>query len=243
MYQIKEAAEMSGVSVRALHYYDQIGLLSPRKSENGYRFYSDEDMDLLQEILFYRFLGFPLKELRDLLSRSDRERQTALTKQYELLKAEESRIHQLVETLEKTIQQAKGEIKMTVKEKFQGFRMEDNKAYREESIQKYGEDVILESERRQAGKEAEMTDRMNQIFFSFASNREKGMLSTDDENIALAGRLHETLCTYSFDCSMEVFGYIGKGYTADLRFKSNIDQFGNGTAQYVSEAIAAYVQR
>ena len=73
MYLIKKVSEISGVSVRALHHYDEIGLLSPQKQENGYRYYLEEDMSLLQMILFYKYLGFSLKKIKELLKKEDRE--------------------------------------------------------------------------------------------------------------------------------------------------------------------------
>ena len=68
MYLIKQVSEISGVSVRTLHHYDEIGLLSPKKQENGYRYYSDEELSQLQTILYYKYLGFSLKEIKSLMT-------------------------------------------------------------------------------------------------------------------------------------------------------------------------------
>ena len=88
MYMIKKASEISGVSVRMLHHYDDIGLLSPQKSENGYRYYTEEDMACLQTILFYKYLGFPLKKIKSLMAKDDTELLTHLKRQLNLMKKE-----------------------------------------------------------------------------------------------------------------------------------------------------------
>ena len=81
MYLIKKVSEISGVSVRTLHHYDEIGLLSPRKNENGYRYYSEDDMSLLQMILFYKYLRFTLKQIKELLQQDENALLTHLKKQ------------------------------------------------------------------------------------------------------------------------------------------------------------------
>ena len=91
MYLIKKVSEISGVSVRTLHHYDKIGLLSPQKQENGYRYYSEEDMSLLQMILFYKYLGFPLKKIKELLKQEDGEILNHLRIQLNLMRKENKR--------------------------------------------------------------------------------------------------------------------------------------------------------
>ena len=88
MYMIKKASEISGVSVRMLHHYDKIGLLSPQKSENGYRYYTEEDMACLQTILFYKYLGFPLKKIKSLIEKDNTEILTHLKRQLNLMQKE-----------------------------------------------------------------------------------------------------------------------------------------------------------
>ncbi len=240
MYQIHEASALSGVSVRTLHYYDQIGLLSPHKQENGYRLYTEEDMDRLQKIMYYKYLGFSLNAIRDLLSGQDDE-VGQLEKQLELLKDEHKRLRILIQTLEKSIEAKKGGTKMPTEGKFKGFSRESQEQYRDEAIGKYGEEVILESERRQAGREEEMVDGMNSVFFAFAENKKAGMPPDDAANTELAGKLHQLIRKYSFDCTLDVFGKIGLTYVNDPRFEKNIDQFGDGVARYACDAIQAYV--
>ena len=240
MYLIKEVSEMSGVSVRTLHHYDDIGLLSPHKKENGYRYYSEEDISFLQMILFYKYLGFSLKKIKLLLEEEDTEILSHLRKQLDLMQREKEKLLTLIETLEKTILSQERRMTMSNQEKFTGFVYQDNDQYKEAAIQKYGKEVVEQAIDKQKGKEQEITDGFNTIFFAFADNMAEGRSATDKDNIALAEQLHQHLCTYSFDCSLEVFSSIGYGYVQNNDFKHNLDKFGEGTAQYVCDAIQEY---
>ena len=112
MYHIKEAAQLSGVSVKTLHHYDKIGLLVPAKSENGYRTYSQADLERLQVILYYKYLGFSLEKIAELLSQDDQALLPHLVRQLEYLQQERDRLNTLISTLQKTIQDGKGERKI-----------------------------------------------------------------------------------------------------------------------------------
>lgn len=112
MYHIKEAAQLSGVSVKTLHHYDKIGLLVPAKSENGYRTYSQADLERLQVILYYKYLGFSLEKIAELLSQDDQDLLPHLLRQLEYLQQERDRLDTLISTLQKTIQEEKGERKI-----------------------------------------------------------------------------------------------------------------------------------
>ena len=243
MYHVKEAAQLSGVSVKTLHHYDKIGLLVPAKSENGYRTYSQADLERLQVILYYKYLGFSLEKIAELLSQDDQALFSHLVRQLDCLEQERDRLDTLISTLQKTIQAQKGERKMTMKEKFVGFTYEDNQKYHQEAVEEYGQEVMTEALTRQNGREEESAVAFNQVFQSLAENMQQGLSVDAAENQEQAGRLLQAIRTYGFDCSIEVFGHIGKGYVYNPEFKENIDKFGVGTAQYTSDVIAAYVQR
>ena len=145
MFLIKKVSEISGVSVRTLHHYDEIGLLSPKKNENGYRYYSEDDMSFLQMILFYKYLGFPLKQIKDLLKQEDPEILNHLKKQLVLMQKEKQKLLTLIDTLEKTIKSRERKITMSTKEKFKGFTYQDNEKYKQKAIDLYGKEVIEEA--------------------------------------------------------------------------------------------------
>ncbi|RSJ75890.1 HTH-type transcriptional activator mta [Streptococcus cristatus] len=242
MYHIKEAAQLSGVSVKTLHHYDKIGLLVPQKSENGYRTYCQADLERLQVILYYKYLGFSLEKIAELLSQDDQTLLPHLVRQLEYLQQERDRLDTLISTLRKTIQEEKGERKMTMKEKFAGFTYEDNQKYHQKAVEEYGQEVMSEALTRQNGREEESAAAFNQVFQSLAENMQQGLSVDATENQEQAARLLQAIRTYGFDCSIEVFGHIGKGYVYNPEFKENIDKFGSGTAQYTSDVIAAYVR-
>lgn len=242
MFHIKEAAELSGVSVKTLHHYDKIGLLVPLKSENGYRIYSQEDLERLQVILYYKYLGFSLEKIAELLKEEQTDLLPHLTKQLDYLTQERKRLDTLISTLQKTIQEQKGERKMTIEEKFTGFSYQDTQKYHQEAVDKYGQEVMNQALERQKGREDEATRVFNQVFQVFAKNLQAGLPVTEFENQEAAAKLLDAIRTYGFDCSIEVFGHIGKGYVYNPEFKGNIDKFGAGTAQYTSDVIAFYIE-
>ena len=145
MFVIKKVSEISGVSVRTLHHYDEIGLLSPKKNENGYKYYSEDDMSFLQMILFYKYLGFPLKQIKELLKQEDPEILHHLKKQLVLMQKEKQKLLTLIDTLEKTIKSRERKITMSTKEKFKGFAYQDNEKYKQKAIDLYGKEVIEEA--------------------------------------------------------------------------------------------------
>lgn len=243
MYLIKEASKISGVSVRTLHYYDEIGLLSPQKYKNGYRYYSEDDMDDLQMILFYKHLGFSLRQIKVMLNQNENKRLPHLRKQLILMQEEKQKILTLIDTLEKTIEYQERRVVMTTKEKFNGFNYEDNKKYEKIAMGIYGKEVVEGAIEKHKGKEKELIDGFNEIFFSFSENLSRGIDAISEENTDLAKKIHEHICKYVFDCSMEVFSGIGYGYAKNPEFKNNIDKFGDGTAQYVCDAIQEYVHK
>jgi DNA-binding transcriptional MerR regulator len=121
-YTVKQVAGMSGVSVRALHFYDETGLLKPAYcGANGYRFYEEPQLLKLQQILFYRELGFELKRIKRVLGRRDFEKIAALESHRKVLEQNLARTHRLIETIDKTIKHLKGTRKMKNEEMFAGF--------------------------------------------------------------------------------------------------------------------------
>ncbi len=138
-YTVKQVAAMSGVSVRTLHFYDETGLLKPaRLGANGYRFYEEPQLLALQQILFYRELGFELKQIKQILGRADFEKVEALQSHRKLLEANLTRTRQLMETIDKTIQHLKGAKKMKNKEMFAGFSVGAGKDRFDEGFQRSG---------------------------------------------------------------------------------------------------------
>ena len=199
-------------------------------------------MERLQVILYYKYLGFSLEKIAELLEQETSELLPHLIRQLDYLTRERQHLDTLISTLQKTIQDQKGERKMTIEEKFTGFSYQDNQKYHQEAVDKYGQEVMDQALDRQKGREDEVTSAFNQVFQALAQNLKAGLSITESENQEEAAKLLQAIRTYGFDCSIEVFGYIGQGYVYNPEFKENIDKFGKGTAQYTSDVIAHYVR-
>ena len=237
--RINEVVKLTGVSARTLQYYDEIGLLIPQKLDNGYRDYTEENLEKLQKILFYRFLKFKLNDIKKLLE-GDFDNLKILEQQRELILREKEKFEVILQNIEKTISNYKGEQTMTIEEKFNGFKKEDLNKYENQAVEKYGKDTIEESKKRQSGREEKVTEEFNEVFRSMAKFKGENVDVAEKEVQSKVEDLYNNMNEYAFDCSIEVFSYIGKGYVHNPEFKKNIDKFGEGVAEYTSKAIEKY---
>ena len=237
--RINEVVKLTGVSARTLQYYDEIGLLIPQKLDNGYRDYTEENLEKLQKILFYRFLKFKLNDIKELLE-DDFDNLKILEQQRELVLKEKEKFEVILHNIEKTIKNYKGEEVMSIEEKFNGFKKEDLNKYENQAVEKYGKDTIEESKRRQAGREERVTKKFNEVFRSMTKFKNENVDVAEKEVQSKVEDLYNNMNEYAFDCSIEVFSYIGKGYVHNPEFKKNIDKFGEGVAEYTSKAIEKY---
>lgn len=216
--RINEVVKITGVSARTLQYYDEIGLLIPQKLDNGYRDYSEENLEKLQKILFYRFLKFKLNDIRELLE-GDFDNLKILEQQRELILREKEKFEVILHNIEKTIRNYKGEQTMTIEEKFNGFKKEDLNKYENQAVEKYGKDTIEESKKRQSGREEIVTEEFNEVFRSMAKFKDENVDVAEKEVQSKVEDLYNNMNEYAFDCSIEVFSYIGKGYVHNPEFK------------------------
>ncbi len=139
-YTVAKLAQISGVSVRTLHWYDEVGLLKPAyHGSNGYRYYEEEQLLVLQQILFFKELGFELQKIRKILGRSDFDKMVALSSHREVLKKNLEQTRKLLKTIDKTIEHLKGTKKMKEKEMFSGFSKEQQARYEKQIIERFGE--------------------------------------------------------------------------------------------------------
>jgi DNA-binding transcriptional MerR regulator len=139
-YTVKQVSGLSGVSVRTLHFYDEVDLLKPAYlSAGGYRYYEEPQLLLLQQILFYRELGLELREIKKILGRADFERENALESHRLLLEQKLARTHTLISTINKTLEHVRGAKKMSSREMFTGFKVPSGRARFDETIQLRGE--------------------------------------------------------------------------------------------------------
>jgi DNA-binding transcriptional MerR regulator len=151
-YTVKKLAGMSGVSVRTLHFYDEVGLLKPAyHGANGYRFYGEAELLTLQQILFYRELGFELRQIKKILSRRDFDKIAALESHRKVLRKNLAHTRKLIQTIDKTIEHLKGTKKMKNQELFAGFSSEIQAKHEQYLVDRFGEGMkesIEQSKRR-----------------------------------------------------------------------------------------------
>lgn len=240
MMKVKEVAKLSGVSVRTLHHYNEIGLLIPDEfTEAGYRLYSDDNLVTLQQILFFRALGFPLKKIKELLNRSDFDRLEALELQRSMLFEQRKKLNEMIETIEKTIIQEKGGNKMSNEEKFKGFDFSVNE-YEQEAKKRWGNKSVDQANLLVKENGDQLGEEMNQIYFKLAELRHLSPASAEaQEAIGVWYQFLNKIGNYS----LEAFRGLGEMYVADERFTKNIDQFGEGLALFMRDAMGAYADK
>ena len=233
--QIKEFAEQIGVSVRTLHYYDEIGLLKPSEvdAQNGYRFYDERSLERMQEILFYRELDFSLKTIAQILLSPDYDKQQALTRQRKLLLAKKERLERLIDALDSM---EKGEGFMKPNNEYEDLK---NK-YAEEVRQRWGStDAYKESQQRNTDF-SQAASLLDAVFEEFAELDRSG-ISPDNEAAKIqVEKLQRCITDNFYTCTNEILAGLGQMYAADVRFKNNIDKHGEGTAEFVSQCIKSY---
>ena len=240
---IKEFAALAGVSVRTLHYYDEIGLLKPSvvDKQNGYRFYDKECLIRMQEILFYRELDFPLKDIQMILSSPNYDKQTALEEQKQLLTLKKERLERLIKAIDGAM---KGEdLTMNVfdNSEFQTRREQ----YAKEAKEKWGSTAAYKESAEKTKnytdeKHSEINSGMNIIMAEFADYKKRGFLPGSGEVQALVKKWRNFITENYYTCTLEILSGLGEMYTADERFRKNIDKHGDGTAEFMREAIRVY---
>ena len=151
-YTVKQLAVMSGVTVRTLHFYDEMALLKPAYSKaNGYRIYEEPQLLMLQQILFYRELGFELKRIKEILSQRKFEKIAALKSHRQVLEKNATRTRTLIETIDKTISHLKGTKKMKIEELFMGFSVGAGKDRFNDGLNRYGTTIDCKVSGRDTG--------------------------------------------------------------------------------------------
>lgn len=236
MKTVKEVSQLSGVSVRTLHYYDEINLLTPSFiAENGYRYYDNEAFEKLQEILLFRELEFPLKEIKKIVGNVAYDREAVLKDQIRLLELKKKHLEKVIQHA-KTLQQ-KGENYMN----FEVFDKSALLAFQEEAKERWGNTAAFQEFSAKTNQEgvAQISAEMSGIMMEFGQLKK---LSADDSKVQKQVEVLKAYISENFyNCTNEILASLGQMYIADNRFTQFIDQVGGeGTASLVSQAIAVY---
>lgn len=242
--KINEVAKLSGVTVRTLHYYDEIGLLKPSEiTEAGYRLYDSTSLETLQQILFFRELDFSLNDIKEIMRNPNYDKANALTKHRELLLQKRNRIDDLVVLVDNTL---KGEYDMSFKQ----FDMTEfeatKKKYAAEVKERWGSTAAYnESEKKTSSYDDNqwkvLSGEGEAILQEFGENR--NIQPESKEGQALVKKWQDYITANFYNCTKEILSCLGLMYIGDERFTKNIDQNGAGTAAFMASAIEIYCRK
>lgn len=247
-YTIKKIANLSGVSARTLRFYDEIDLLKPaRVNSSGYRIYGQNEVNRLQQILFYREMDLKLEEIKEILDNPDFDVEQALMEHQEKLMAKRQEIDRLLASVQQTMKYYKGEIEMSDQEKFTAFKeqkvAENEAKYGKEIREKYGEDTVERSNKKYLNlteeQMQEMAETEVQLFEKIGVYLEQPEIESDVAKEIF--RLHKKWLSYTWPTySAEAHKGLGMMYIADERFMAYYDEKHAGAAQALNDAIQYY---
>lgn len=239
MMTVKEVSRLTGVSIRTLHYYDQIGLLTPSDiTESGYRLYDDTALERLSQILLFRELEFPLKDIRRIIDSGNFDRQEALRQQITLLTMKKER-------LEKLIAFAR-EIEITGGEHmdFTAFDTGKIDEYARQAKEKWGgTEAFAEFEEKSKDRSREEQTLISQGMMEIFAEFGKMMAETPESGIVQkqVEKLQNYITEHFYTCTKEILSGLGKMYGAGGEFTENIDKAGGkGCAEFCAKAIEIY---
>ncbi len=238
---IKEFARFTGVSVRTLHYYDEIGLLMPAHVDSitGYRYYDENSLLRMQEILFYRELDFSLKSIGEILSSPNYDTRKSLEEQKILLTLKKERLERLISSIDDAM---KGENIM------KAFDNGEFEKYKAEAREKWGEtnaykEHAEKTENYTKQKWNELAQGMDGIMQEFAVCMRNNETPDSADAQKLVKKLQSHITENYYHCTDGILAGLGQMYVADERFKSNIDKHAEGTAEFIGKAIEAYCNK
>lgn len=239
MKTVNEVSKLTGVSVRALHHYDAIGLLNPTQvTDAGYRLYDDTALARLQTILLFRELQFPLKEIKSILDSPYFNREQALKQQIGLLELQRRQLDTLISFAREIIETGVNNMD------FSAFDKTEIEQYKAEIKERWGKtDAYKEYEQKTAGQsekvQTEAAEKLMQVFAEFG--KIKHLAPESDAAQALVEALRQCITENYYDCTKPILESLGQMYVDDERFKANIDARGGvGTAEFASKAIEIY---
>ena len=243
-YRVKEVAELARVSVRALHHYDEIGLLVPSaRSSNGYREYDEDDLARLQQILLGRELGLSLEEIRRTLDDPSFDRERALRDQRQALSDQLARTNRMLRAIDDALAaiSKRGTHPMDAKTWFDGFEPEE---YEAETEARWGTtDAYAESKRRTARYSTEdwlrFKTEQGAIYADLAKALADGCAPADERVLAIVDRHRDAIERWFYPCTRARHAALAKLYESDARFRANIDVHGDGLTDFLVAAIRA----
>ena len=251
-YSIRQLSELTGVSARTLRYYDQIDLLRPSETnEAGYRYYGEDELAILQQILFYRERGFGLKQIQKIIYQDDFDIMGALQEHLLELERQRTYVDSLIQTVSQTIQSMKGEYKMSDKEKFQAFKekvvRENEEKHGREIREKYGDEEMEAANRRVLSMSEEEYERFQNLGAEIKAKLQEAILNKEKPESESGRRivaLHKAWLGKTWkEYKREAHIAIGNMYISDERFKSYYNRETAGCAEFLEAAIRCWVDQ
>jgi MerR family transcriptional regulator, thiopeptide resistance regulator len=244
MFTIKQLAQVAGITPRTLHYYDQIDLLKPTQvGENGYRYYGEESLLRLQQILFYRELDLPLDQIRKIMVDGEFDAKTALKEHKDELKKRIERLQRLITTVDQTILHMEGKIKMSQKQLFEAFNDEQQAEMEKEAMQLYDPEIVKASMKKwksySKSDKQRIADEGNAVYLDILSAMPMGAASPEVQACIERWRRH---MDYFWTPNLEQLVGLADGYNDDPRFRANFDRIDPRLAPFMREAVSIYVQ-
>jgi DNA-binding transcriptional MerR regulator len=246
---VSQVARLAGVSVRTLHHYDEIGLLVPSgRSEAGYRLYEQPDLQRLQQVLFFKELGFPLEEIARIVRDPAFDLQAALLMQRRLLTERASRVQALIQAVDAALDSLEKGTVMTKEEMFEVFGDFDPAKYEDEVRERWGNtEAYKESARRTKRYNKKDWEQIKaegeQIERELAAQLEAGRVPTDPAVMAVAERHRAYIERWFYPCSHELHRGLGELYVSDTRFTEHFEKVRPGLAQFTRDAFQANAER
>jgi DNA-binding transcriptional MerR regulator len=251
-YTVKQVARLSGVSVRTLHHYDEIGLLAPAHlGDNRYRYYGEAELLRLQQILFHRELGFALNEIAALLDRPGFDRVEALRMQRERLEQKAQRYAELVRTIDRTIADLNGKKIMKHAGLFKGFAPEQQAEYERWLVERHGERMRAHID-LSTRKFAQLTDAEKKALQDELSDIETELVEAcrrdlPPDSLVLAPVLERhrawVATMWGRECPQSGYGGLGDMYLAHPDFRARFEAIEPGFTEYLAEAMKAHSAR
>lgn len=242
-YTVQQLATLASISVRTLHYYDEIGLLTPSSiAKNGYRHYEDKELVRLQQILFFRELDFPLEEIKRMLNRPDFHVIEALRDQKQLMLLKRKRLDGLIRSIEKTIMTMQTSTPLQDEELYDAFKDEDVKQYQDEVRQRWGDtDAYKQSLARVRKMTKQEMEKLKADGKAFTKTLADAMdkAPTDPTVQALIAEHYKGI-QFFYECPLTMYRNLGQMYVDDPRFTAYYDTFRPGLAIFVRDAITHY---
>ncbi|MBN2981386.1 MULTISPECIES: MerR family transcriptional regulator [Cohnella] len=247
-YTVQKLGQLAGVSTRTLRYYDAIGILKPaRINSSGYRIYGQAQVDRLQQILFYRELGFGLDRIKQIVTDPAFDPAQALQQHRKHLLDKRKQLDALIANVEKTIALSEGRMTMSDKEKFEGFKrrmIEDNEQkYGAEVRAKYGDETVDQSNQKLMNMTPEQHEEVTRLAAEVQTTLAEAFRTGDPagELAQKAADLHKRWLTYYWSgYSKEAHAGVAQMYVDDERFKAYYDEKQPGTAEFLRDAILVY---